>query len=89
MNLKFATEAIPEHMRESAREYVLHGRQPSHFLYTILQNDLVQAGRRADPQNARCLTGWARYLDNIPMAAWGSPEAVAEWIRRGGLGGES
>ena len=74
-------DRLPEHMRESARAYVEHGRPPGDFLTAVLCNNLVEAAGRADEENQRALFAWAGWLHNeVPMPAWGSPEKVRDWV---------
>lgn len=85
MNLEFALSKIPAHMVSGAKAYVLTGQHTGGFLRAVLENDLVGAGRKADDLNGRCLHGWACFLDNIPVAAWGSKERVDAWIEARGM----
>ena len=68
--------------------YVINGWQPGGFLTAVLENKLVEAATRADDHNMRRLYGWAVVMYNdVPRDARGSPEAVAKWLRHGGLRG--
>lgn len=77
---------LPEHMREGARLYVEQGYHPGHFLTAVLENNLVSAVSCADDINRNSLPGYAMWLYwDAPGGCWGSPEAVMEWTRKGGL----
>jgi len=79
---------LPEHMQEGAKAYVEHGRMPGGFMHAVLTNDLVGAVGHADATNAEALQEWVRWMYNdIPAPAWGSEEAVLEWIEQDGLEG--
>lgn len=81
---------IPEHMREGLRRYLDDGVPPGSFLHAVLANDLVEAFIRADPVNRGRAGDYAAFLwRHAPANAWGSHEAVAAWIKTGGLNGRS
>ena len=72
---------LPEHMRDAASDYIEDHRGPGHFLYAVLSNDLVGAFGRADEANRDAMHDWAMWLYNdIPSAAWGTPEKVDAWV---------
>ena len=76
---------IPAHMMSSLEGYKDLGWTPGSFLRSVLENNLVNAASNADEQNKHLLFEYARYLYNkLPRAAWGSPEAVDNWIKVGG-----
>lgn len=78
---------LPEHMRSPARDYVERGVRPGGFLTAVLSNDLKEAFGRADHINFQFMSDWVGWLVwNCPSGAQGSPEKVAAWIERGGLG---
>ena len=79
---------LPDHMRADVRAYVERGTPPGGFLRAVLENRLVGAYGAADDVNAAFMERWARWLYNeCPAGAWGSSEAVDEWIDSGGLVG--
>jgi hypothetical protein len=81
-------DRLPEHMREGAKMYVEHGRLSGGFLTAVLENNLVEAFGKADGINSISMENWVRWLYNdAPMNSWGSPEAVSEWCKAGGLAG--
>ena len=73
-------DRLPEHMRESARQYVEEGRATGRFLTAVLENKLVEAYSYADDENTAAMRAWAGWLySDISADAWGSPEKVAAW----------
>ena len=82
-------DQLPEHMRGGAQRYIEHGEAPGDFLIAVLENDFVRAYNTADDINTSCMRDWAGWLYwECPLAAWGSREIVATWIKMGGTGGE-
>lgn len=80
--------SLPDHMQDGARRYIERGGPIGNFLTELFSNRLVQAYSRADDVNAAAMKVWAGFLYNeAPRGCWGSPEAVEEWQRRGGLEG--
>lgn len=79
---------IPPHMVDGMVRYLLKGVPPGSFLTAVLSGDLFGALRGADHINETALVGYARFLTNCaPMGAYGSPEAVNDWIKSGGIFG--
>lgn len=79
---------LPRHMQAGAKLYVEHGLAPGSFLCAVLSNNLTQAYARADDVNTAFMRDWALWLYNdCPRDAWGSPDAVTEWIEAGGQRG--
>lgn len=75
-------QLIPEHMRENMEGYLEYGWELGGFLYSILTNDLRGTVKRADVSNRYHLLGWIDFcLGELPGQSWGSPEAVAYWMR--------
>lgn len=80
---------VPDYMTSAAEAYINEGKPPGGFLMAVLTNDLVGAVGGADMQNRESIVAWTQWLYNdIPSRAWGSQEAVNEWIEQGGLEGE-
>jgi len=72
---------IPGPTMGALQRYLDHGIMPGGFLTAVLQNDLKESMYRADDGNRAALAHLVRYLYNyVPMAAWGSPERVMEWV---------
>jgi hypothetical protein len=79
---------VPERMRPGIVRYVERGVEPGYFLRAIFQNDLIEAARRADDENAEILPSYALLmLRSLPAACWGSRADYDAWIARGGLVG--
>ena len=77
---------LPEHMRDGMRLYIERGIAPGSFLRAVLSNDLMGAMGRADDVNLKALPAYGRFLYNeAPSLCFGSPEKVADWIKRGGM----
>lgn len=73
---------IPEHMRDAVYGYVLDRIEPGSFLLSVLENDLCGAIARADHINKAAIVQWAEFMMwTMPMAARGSKENVAAWLR--------
>lgn len=78
---------LPEYMVGGLRRYVEHGIQPGKFLTAVLSNNLYRAVLYGDENNVPLLGQYIRYLlNNVSADAWGSPEKVEAWIKKGGLG---
>lgn len=78
---------IPGYMHDGVRLFVEKGIKPGSFLTAIFANDFMEACRRADDMNAACLFEYGRLLYSAPLGCHGSPEAVSDWIKQGGLEG--
>jgi hypothetical protein len=77
---------IPEHMQGGLKRYLTSGIGPGHFLTAVLSNDLISAVSRADDTNINRLPDYVRFFYNyVHPHAFGSPKAVEEWIKQGGL----
>jgi len=72
---------LPEHMREGMKRYLEHGIEPGSFMMAVLTNNLKEAFARADHLNKHYIGNIVSYCYNeIPGAAWGSPENVEAWM---------
>jgi hypothetical protein len=79
---------LPDHMQESARKYLEVGCHTGDFLHAVLSNNLVNAYRRADPDNHAAMHQWAQWLVNeVPISCWGSEEKIERHIQKGGNNG--
>jgi hypothetical protein len=77
---------LPEHMHGAIARYIERGIPPGSFLEAVLSNDLKGAVGRADHINRERIGDYVRFLYNdAPAGCWGSPEAVSDWIKAGGL----
>ena len=79
---------IPPHMQGAMVRWIALGIPPADFLRAVLDNDLYAACVKADDANAVRLTDFSRFLLNYaPGLSFGSPEAVHNWQRSGGIVG--
>ena len=81
-------EGVPEHTRGALLRYRDKGYEPGGFLVSVLTNDLFGAVSRADMHNLpaiKDICSWV-YM-RMPSPAWGSREAMEEWISAGGSEG--
>lgn len=74
---------IPHLMMDSLRRYFEDGIETGGFLRAVLENDLMRAVKNSHMTNPPTLL---RDLINVligycPANAWGSKEAVAEWLK--------
>ena len=80
---------IPDYMHRGLLTYIERGLIPGSFLTAVLNNDLLDAVRRADDKNVVRLHCYGRFLlCAAPREASGSPEQVKSWKQRGGLAGK-
>ena len=71
---------IPPHLQGALEWYLQEGILPGGFLQAVLENKLMESFERADDISRAALPDIVHYLYNyVPLAAWGSPERVAEW----------
>ncbi len=81
MNIDYGQ--IPETTRETIDAFVTTGRPMGHFCTAVMENNLREAFARADEHNAAAMRHIVAYLWNeVPDAAWGSPEKVRAWRER-------
>ena len=77
--------ALPPHMYDAMRRYVIDHHPPGGFLRALMENDLLLALAKADTENAIALTRWGQFLYNYcPPDCYGSPAAVEAWIMQEG-----
>lgn len=71
---------IPDHLRESLVEWVLHARPTGSCLAAILRGDLFDAVARADAMTLYAIPTIASWLWNrCPGPCFGSAKKVEEW----------
>lgn len=72
---------IPGHCIEGLVEYFVSHRPVGVFLTAVLENNLFGACVKADDKNRSRLRNYAMFLTQSDMPeAWGSPEAVKNWL---------
>jgi hypothetical protein len=73
---------VPFHLWEGLVEYLVARQPTGHFLTAILSNGLAEACARADPECRAHIADVVFFLVNYaPIAAWGSPSHVGDWLR--------
>lgn len=86
----FADYHIPAHMHDGVLGYVLAGRPSGGFLMALLEGDYMRAAGAADASNRYAFHGWFSLLWScFPSGSYGSPAAVATWVKMGGLNGSA
>lgn len=79
-------DLLPPYMQGGMKRYLENGIRPGDFISAVLQNDLVEAYRRADKINIAYMHNWVKFIYNhVPMRAQGSKEKFENWIKAGGL----
>lgn len=73
--------AIPPHMQEAIRRYLVQGFAPGHFLSAVIKNDLRGAVNYADATNLPLIKLYVQWFYNVaPGNCHGSPEIMKEWM---------
>lgn len=78
-------DGCPEHLAESLRAYLEHGRPLGSFLEAVVSNDLIDAVARADSVNMRLLPEIVAFVyTHFPArgVCHGSREIYATWVAR-------
>lgn len=76
---------LPERLRPGLRGYLLDGHPVGGFLTALIENDLMTAAVKADPESLAALPALARFLYNdTPSSCWGSRTHREEWQALGG-----
>jgi hypothetical protein len=71
---------LPEGLQGGMQLFLEKGISPGSFLTACLENDLIGAVNRADPECLTRLPAIVRWINwQIPNHAWGSRERVARW----------
>ena len=72
---------LPEGLQGGMQLYVEEGIKAGSFLTACLENDLIGAINRADPDNLTRLQDIVKWINwEIPHDCWGSKEKVAKWL---------
>lgn len=73
-----------QNMIGGLKRYIENRIPPGSFLLAVLSNDLREACGRADDNNRRLIFETVAWLYNeFPCNAWGSKEAVHDWLSGG------
>jgi len=73
---------LPDRLRHGMQRYVDHGIEPGSFLMAVLENDLIGAVNKADPDNfkdLKTIVNWFHW--ELPARCWGTKDVVENWIR--------
>lgn len=74
---------FPSHVVGGLALYLGVGIRPGSYLNAVLENNLVECVRRADPLSEKATFAIVRWLVTYaPAVAWGSPVYVTEWIEQ-------
>lgn len=74
---------VPAHLHEGLVFYLVYRRMTGSFLRAVLDNNLRLALARGDAESIAGLRELGQFLVNYaPMHAWGSEEAVDEWLAK-------
>lgn len=73
---------MKQNVRDSLDKYAADRIPTGGFLQSVLENDLVGALGRADPDNKQDIAEIVQYIYNfLPHICWGSPERVKKWLK--------
>jgi len=75
--------SVPPHTMRAIQSYVKDHVPPGSFLRAVFEHELFDALGRADLENRYAIFDIVSYIyNNVPNACHGSPEVVAEWLKR-------
>ena len=76
-----SAHGIPVPLHDGLVRYLVDGIKPGSFLTAVLENNLLDAVTRANPEaHFQSLPTLLRFLANhVPTTAWGSRAAVVAW----------
>ena len=82
--VKCAKYCIPSHSWGTIERYIFDRIPGGSFFTALVTNNLMESVARADAINVHFLKNYVDLMYNeFPSTAWGSPEKVSEWLRRG------
>jgi hypothetical protein len=85
LTLTLRKSQVPLHLHSALVNYVINHKRPGEFLTAVLENNLVDAMRRADDESRESLYHIVGFLVwEVPGACWGSPERVHRWLSQKG-----
>lgn len=80
---RHSSAEVPARIRKAIDDYVDHGLRPGDCLVAVLSNDMRAAFARADAEYVVAMPAIMMHLNSsVPVACWGTPDAVHAWIRR-------
>lgn len=71
---------VGDNILGSLARWVWLGIPTGSFLRGVLTNDLYMAVRHADPNSMKALPDIVRFLNHIPIAAWGDRQSIESWM---------
>ncbi len=72
---------VPAHLVEGLARYFVYHVETGKFLRSVLENDLLGAYRRADPESGPAIPVILEaLLAEAPAPCWGSVENVKTWL---------
>lgn len=72
---------LPTYMISGMVNYIVHHIEPGSFMRSLLENDLSETVRKADPENRERLTNWISFIAReLPFLSAGSKKAVRLWL---------
>lgn len=75
---------VPPLALEALERYRDHHIPTGSFLQAVLENNLLEAINRADPDSLQALPAICRFVHHqLPLLSHGSPAKVTAWIRDG------
>lgn len=79
-HFQYLGNTIPVEMRNMIVKYIDDGVQPSHFLKSIIANDLVSTVLYADTVNIWLIPVYVKFFHlKAPGMCWGSIEKLESW----------
>lgn len=80
---RFGGRIVPPEIMRSLMLYLTAGIKPGGFLTSVLCNDLAMSVLKASEENLAALPVIVAYCyQEIPSAAWGSPDRVRTWLAK-------
>ena len=71
---------VPEHTRESIKQWIEHGVDAGSFINALMANDLFLAISKADDRNKTSFTSIVSWIWNYaPAACYGSYDICQSW----------
>jgi hypothetical protein len=73
--------AIPPHMQDAIKRYVIDKLRPGSFLSSVISNDLRGAVNYADSENLPLLPVYVKWFYNrAPSGCSGNPQQLEDWL---------
>jgi hypothetical protein len=79
-DVSYMAPFIPEHIRFSFENYLIHGIHPGGFVSSIIANDIFNAVYKADNINMTRISNITTWIViNMPTSSIGSYDAIKDW----------